>query len=128
MIKEYELRVRNNLYDREGRLCKVEVIKQDGFSAPAINGPITALPHKPIQLTKEILKNNLGFEAHDMGDFWQFEKEDFVLIQVKMQYGEMPYMFVLKSSIKEAVNFHHVHHLQNTYLDLKVELLEWKIK
>lgn len=81
---------------------------------------------EPLPLTKEILKNNLGFEVTDMGDFWQAEKEDFVLIQIKLSIGNMPFMFVLKSSIKESVNFYYVHHLQNTYLDLKGELLLWK--
>lgn len=80
----------------------------------------------PLPLTKEILRDNLGFDISDMGDFWQCQKEDFVLIQIKLQFGNMPYMFVLKSSIKESVNFYYVHHLQNTYLDLKGELLVWK--
>ena len=55
-----ELRIRNYLQDRGGRLCKVESInydKQEGYSfyAPAIVSGITSLPNKPIPLTEEWL-------------------------------------------------------------------------
>ncbi len=121
-----ELSINNIMLDAKDRICRVEELYKYEFRAPAIVGGLTSLPNKPMPLTLEILRDNLGFEVYDMGDFWQCEKEDFVLIQVKLSVGEMPYMFVLKSSIKESVNFYHVHHLQNTYLDLKGELLEWK--
>lgn len=125
-FKIEELSIGNIMLDRLNRICKVEEILKYEFKAPAIQGGITSLPNKPMPLTKEILKDNLGFDVTDMGDFWQAEKEDFVLVQIKLSIGNMPYMFVLKSSIKESVNFYYVHHLQNTYLDLKGELLTWK--
>lgn len=125
-FKIEELSIGNMMLDAKDRICRVEELYKYEFKAPAIVGGLTSLPNKPMPLTKEILRDNLGFEISDMGDFWQCQKEDFVLIQIKLSFGNMPYMFMLKSSIKESVNFYYVHHLQNTYLDLKGELLLWK--
>ena len=118
-IELYELRVGNAVYCLISRNRKV-------ITSIVKGGQIDNNQYEPIPITKENLRDNLGFSIIDMGDFWQCEKEDFILIQVKLSFGTMPYMFVLKSSIKESVNFYHVHHLQNTYLDLKGELLLWQ--
>ena len=127
-IRIEELSINNAvLIDR--KICLVNTIENNKSIFCYPNGAMFEWLNKdiePLPLTKEILKNNLGFEVTDMGDFWQAEKGDFVLIQIKISIGSMPFMFVIKSSIKESVNFYYVHHLQNTYLDLKGELLVWK--
>lgn len=129
-FKIEELRLKNIIKLKNGLLKEVVLISDDKINVGDIYGDERLLHLKvkvfPVELTKEILRDNLGFEISDMGDFWQCQKEDFVLIQIKLSIGSMPYMFVLKSSIKESVNFYYVHHLQNTYLDLKGELLLWK--
>ena len=118
-----ELRIGNMfLYNGKQLLCNDEIL----ISILDKDGLLMFEKLEPLPLTKEILRDNLGFDISDMGDFWQCQREDFILIQVKISFGTMPYMFVLKSSIKESVNFYYVHHLQNTYLDLKGELLQWK--
>lgn len=76
-------------------------------------------------LTKEILKYNLGFEVHDMGDFWQFERGDFVLIQPKNEViPGIKLPFIMAG--KDAQTINDVHELQNLYQDLKGETLTWK--
>lgn len=122
-VENYVLRDGENqrIYAIEHRYKNNWLINDLKIDDRTINDVFQVLP-----LTKEILRDNLGFEVSDMGDFWQCQREDFILIQIKLQFGNMPYMFVLKSSIKESVNFYYVHHLQNTYLDLKGELLLWK--
>jgi hypothetical protein len=129
-IRIEELRVGNIVYNvTTGDEQTQSIIKvHENHFLKTAGGNYLYENFEPLPLTKEILKNNLGFEVTDMGDFWQAEKEDFVLIQIKLSIGSMPFMFVLKSSIKESVNFYYVHHLQNTYLDLKGELLLWKSK
>lgn len=123
----------DNYVLRNGEPCRIYMVEFKYKSIWVINDlkvderTINDL-FETLLLTKEILRDNLGFSIHDMGDFWQCEKEDFILIQPKIQLGiiEMPYIFVLKSSINGSVTFKYVHHLQNTYLDLKGELLQWK--
>jgi hypothetical protein len=82
----------------------------------------------PMPITLELLKG-CGFEISDLGDFWECRKADFILIQMKLQIvpgHKMPFMFAIKSSLEEAVLFTDIHHLQNTYFDLKQEELQWK--
>lgn len=87
--------------------------------------------YQAIPLTREILRGRLGFEVHDLGDYWQCEKSDFILIQLKLEVikgREMPFTFVIKSSLKGSVSFKSVHDLQNTYLDLKQEILVFQLE
>lgn len=81
-----------------------------------------------VTLTREKLKQ-FGFEITDLGDFWQCQKEDFILIQLKLSIipgKELPFTFVLKSSIEEVLNISTVHHLQNLYYDLKGKALTYQ--
>lgn len=85
---------------------------------------------KPVKLTPEILTNNLGFTATDLNGFTQYQLEDFILIRADLgiKLGiDMPFTFVIKSSIQEMLNITEVHHLQNLFLDLKRKQLKWKI-
>lgn len=82
-------------------------------------------------ITREVLRDNLGFSVHDLGDFWQCEKEDFVLIQPKFQLApgrEMPFIFGYKSNTSEpkTVSFTEVHHLQNFYFYFQQKELIWE--
>ena len=60
-----EFRLGNYLHDREGRLCLVEELScrkgEREIYAPAITGPTTGLPNKPISITGEWLLK-FGFE------------------------------------------------------------------
>lgn len=125
MIDINELRRKNKVIHNSDDRQYYDVVNElrKGFIN---NYPVAEF--EPIELSVEILKENLGFEVSDLGDFWQCEKGDFVLMQPKLSIISinMPFIFVLKSSIEGSVTFTHVHHLQNTYLDLKGEQLEWK--
>ncbi|WP_185285729.1 hypothetical protein [Elizabethkingia meningoseptica] len=55
-----ELRIGNYLHDRNGNLCKVIGLREDGIYAPVIGKATTGLPNKPIELTEEWLLK-LGF-------------------------------------------------------------------
>lgn len=60
-----ELRIGNLLFDREDNLCEVIELGKDSVYAPVIKKyPITKLPNKPIQLTKNIVEKYID---------WQFE-------------------------------------------------------
>lgn len=82
-----------------------------------------------ILLTKTILRDNLGFEVHDMGDYWQCEKEDFVLIQPKFIIeldAELPFVFGYKTTVSKTISFTHLHHLQEVYKVMQQKELVWK--
>jgi hypothetical protein len=116
-MKANELRIGNYLFDREDRLCKVEAIDlafidsvvNEAFKAPAIIGGLTALPHKPIELTEEILLKceidediNLEFDKI-LGYYVVYLEDSFCLNSVKL---------------------YHLHQLQNLYHALTNEELE----
>lgn len=84
---------------------------------------------KPVPLTKEILKQNLGFEVHDLGEHWQAEHGDFVIIQPKFQMVEgveMPWVMGYKTTISRTYSFTSVHQLQNVYYIMEKRELPWK--
>lgn len=130
MIKKEELRL-NNLVTFEKRIFKIHSLADIFPTLDTIEFGIGIIDYnniEPISITKEILKNNLSFDVTDMGDFWQAQKEDFVIVQIKFNLGnvQMPWVFMINSSIKGSVKFDHVHHLQNTFFDLKGKELKWK--
>ena len=86
MIKAIELKIGNYLFDREDRLCKVESIDVafidsivgEPFKAPAIIGGLTALPHKPIELTETWLEKfgfKEKFESNYKKELLEMKKE-----------------------------------------------------
>lgn len=125
MITINELRIGNYLSDREGRLCKVEFISPEEFRAYAIKGGKTSLPNEKIKLTKEWARN-LGFTVTDLGDFWEFEKNGFILIQLKIPITgkELPPFYILHSKKSQHIKIHYVHKLQNLYFEIKEEELK----
>lgn len=132
MINKEELAIGNAVfYEVEDRLDKrkkwneVNFIEAEDLVYLSKNNDDK---YNPIELTKEVLKNNLGFEVTDMGDFWQAQNEDFVLVQIKFNFGnvQMPWIFMINSSMQGSIKFNSVHHLQNTYYDLKGKELKWK--
>jgi hypothetical protein len=70
-MKLRDFRVGNFLNDRENRLCRVEVIDYNNaerFSAPAIKGATTSLPHAPIPISEE-WHNRFGVEKDGFNEF-----------------------------------------------------------
>ncbi len=87
--------------------------------------------YEPVYLTRQNLRDNLGFTITDLGDYWQAEKGDFVLNQLKFQILngiEMPFVFSFKTSSPKMRRFDYVHDLQNFYLQIQQESLEWMVK
>lgn len=124
MIKVNELRIGNYLNDGNGRLCTVEFISPQEFRASAIKGGVTSLPNENIILTKEWARD-LGFVVTDLGEFWEFEKKDFLLIQLKSSITgkDLPPFYMLHSKKTKHVKIPYVHKLQNLYFEIQNEEL-----
>lgn len=117
--KEYILR---------GATCKIGAVELEPLNDRDFFQPVPVGSLRCVILTKDILKNNLGFDVHDMGDFWQFERNGFVLIQAKMAMApevEMPFTFGFKTTTSKTRKFTEVHKLQNFYYEIQEEELEW---
>ncbi len=126
MITTNDFRKGNLMQDQQARLCLVEEISDERFSAPAIHGALTSLPNEPIVLTKEWAKD-FGFDVVDMGDHWEFNKGDFQLIQIKvpMTGKELTPVYVLHSKKSKHIKVPYVHKLQNLYYELENEELTY---
>ncbi len=129
-IDAIELRLGNLLQDREGRLCKVEEITSErdeyeededegGFSASAIKGPMTGLPHKPITLNEDWLTRmgvinkrlpNPRFEIFRLGPHYNITTEGREENQVFL------------------CSVQYIHQFQNIYFALTGEELEINLK
>ena len=127
MIKAIELKIGNYLFDREDRLCKVEAIDLafidsvvgEAFKAPAIIGGLTALPHKPIELTETWLEK-FGFKMVA----GNAEKDNYLLWKNKTTHN---FDFVLNephSNKRIVTPIKYVHQLQNLYYALTNEELK----
>jgi hypothetical protein len=82
----------------------------------------------PLPLSVEILKDNLGFKVDDMGDFWQCQKDDFLLNNAKFILSPkkiMPFVHGFKTTVPRGLNFTNVHHLQAHFLFTRLEKLPW---
>src|SRR3989337_1809746 len=68
----------------------------------------------PIVLTKELARD-FGFEVIDMGDFWEFNKGDFQLIQFKtpLNNGILEPVFIIHSKTSKHIKVPFVHKLQH---------------
>jgi hypothetical protein len=110
-LKSTELRVGNLLHDNQDRLCKVEDIYPHHYSAPAINGPITSMPNKPIPLTEEwILK--FGFNPNAKKDWWSREGITLGWITTDQNF-EFEY-----NRTRLPTQLKYVHQLQNLFQSL----------
>ena len=120
MIKENDFRKGNFLHDREGNLCRVEILTIDEIKAPALFSAITKLPNVLILLTKEWF-NDFGFEVRDMGDYWEFTKDDFQVIQLKIPLTDkvLDPVFILHSKKSKRIIIKYVHKLQNLYYEIE---------
>lgn len=127
MINKNELRFGNLLLDRNGRICKVEQVNTEEFYAPAIRGGITSLPNSVIPLNN-ITAKQLGFDIVDMGDFWEFNKGDFQIIQFKahmLPKDPVPF-YVLHSKKSRHIPVPFVHKLQNLFFEIEGKELVYK--
>lgn len=82
-----------------------------------------------IELTKQILHDNLGFEVTDFGEYWEFLKNGFVMHQPKLaiiEGLEMPFIFAYKIIEPKSINIKQVHQLQIIYKAFNQETLVWK--
>lgn len=123
-MKAENFRLGNYLHDRENRICQVTELKPHwddprrfSFEAPAINGPLTGLPHKPIEFNekwrKRCLLNDGGIGVHN-DRFSGF-------ITVK-QITTINYWVFCVGNV-ELKLFRHVHELQNLFFTLTDEEL-----
>ncbi len=127
-----ELRIGNYLLDRAERLCEVETVaKHNFFSAPAIRGGLTSLPHIPILLTEEWLIK-FGFEnwgnvvlnEHENFDRWVLHNviggtSNYEVHIIKSNYGNSPHTEICFSIDKDERQMlfetEFVHNLQNHF-------------
>ena len=132
MIDKHELRIGNLILTSKDQGQKPylrSVVKEIRKDRVIVDGDREVMLNdcSPLPITLELL-NGCGFEVSDLGDFWQCQKEDFILIHMKLSImpgHKMPFMFAIKSSLEEAVLLTDIHHLQNLYRDLKSEELSW---
>ncbi|MDV3834210.1 hypothetical protein CMU13_12850 [Elizabethkingia anophelis] len=108
-----ELRIGNYLHDRNGNLCKVIELRQDGIYAPAINKAITGLPNKPIELTEEWLLN-FGFTMDD--SVWK--RRYIKLFPIRDLY--------FRANMPIVKDIRYVHEVQNLFFALTGEELTIK--
>lgn len=80
-----------------------------------------------VRITKEFLKEQAGFTIHDMGDFWQCEKGQFILYQPKFQIlgKEAPFVCRFQLTIPRSKSFTEIHKLQNFYYETVGEEMLW---
>lgn len=135
MIELSELRPRNlityNYYqpgDRPILQVREIIEKVDADKIFLVNG-VTVKPEdcQGILLDQDNLKH-FGFRVYDMGDYWQFEMDDIVLVQVKFQIlpnVPMEYTLALPKDPK-WISFKFIHQLQSFYTDYKNTELRWK--
>ncbi|MDV3470858.1 hypothetical protein CMV02_02890 [Elizabethkingia anophelis] len=114
-----ELRLGNYLHDRNGNLCKVIELRQDGIYAPAINEAITGLPNKPIELTEDWLLK-FGFSKIRYTD----KKLNYYSKGFVKCYIENSNIFF--DVIQGCIQVKYVHQLQNLYFALTGEELTIK--
>ncbi|AQW96674.1 hypothetical protein BBD31_01625 [Elizabethkingia anophelis] len=120
-----ELRIGNYLHDRNGNLCKVIELRQDGIYAPAIGKATTGLPNKPIELTEEwFLK--LGFESNNVS--YKINNDKFVFELYFYDAWNLNYVEKVKfgNDSVELSGYWKIHELQNLYFALTGEELTIK--
>ncbi|CAI9673420.1 MULTISPECIES: hypothetical protein [Elizabethkingia] len=122
-----ELRIGNYLHDRNGNLCKVIELRQDGIYAPAIDKATTGLPNKPIELTKEWFeKFNLNHNDRLHSANEEIKKESAKDVGVRY----VSYFFNERigkwMDCQTRIVFDYVHQVQNHYYVMTGEELTIK--
>jgi len=121
-MKASELRIGNYLFDQKNRLCKVDKLSSDNYRALSINGWITTLPNKPIELTEEILLK-CGFEKKiwkaKNSVYYELNKLE-ILLEDSYYINGVTYY---KSGLLFEYHPKHLHQLQNLYFCLYGEEL-----
>lgn len=120
MIEPKELRLSNLIIDQFGRQLVIDEDEMEVLMAVR-----NWVDIKPVILTKEILKNNLGFSVHDMGDYWQAELGEFVMIQPRFAAIELPWILGFKVLTPRSIKIQYVHQLQNIYQVIEQKDLIW---
>lgn len=134
-LETTEFRIGNYLKDREGRICIVEELSsREGereVYAPAMNGPITALPNKPIALSEDWLLK-FGFKKqHSYGstNLWTIKIKGlcFSIYEIPpfREDKEKPGKWALVNhTLNYDLHYKYVHQLQNLYFALTGEELK----
>ncbi|MDV3952149.1 hypothetical protein CMT57_09285 [Elizabethkingia anophelis] len=127
-MKIKELRIGNYLHDRNGNLCKVIELREDGIYAHAIRGAITGLPNKPIELTEEWLFK-FGFTQDN--DSWYFSLDfnpnyETLKIFGLTSGGNFNGMWGIAGMSLLCKKIEYVHQLQNLFYALTGEELTIK--
>ncbi len=116
-----DFRIGNLLYDRNGKLCRVEQLGRESVEAPVTRGAITGLPNSLIPITEEWLlrfgfenRKGDGFKAPTNTEHWYFSTRS----------GFIPNAF--KNSIESDgyKGVYYIHQLQNLYFTLTGEELK----
>ena len=112
-----ELRLGNYLHDRNGNLCKVIELRQDGIYAPAIGKATTGLPNKPIELTEEWLLK-FGFESNNVS--YKINNDKFVFELYFYDAWNLNYVEKEKfgNDSVELSGYWKIHELQNLFFAL----------
>jgi hypothetical protein len=115
MIQEKSLRTGVWILDQYGREMLINEDRLEILMAvrnyDELNG---------INLTKEWCRD-FGFEITDMGDFWEYNKGDFQLIQFKVPLTNkvLEPVYVLHSKKSKHIKVPYVHKLQNLYYEIE---------
>ena len=120
-----DFKLGNLLHDREGRLCRVEELDKEKVTAPAIKGPLTSHPQRPIPLNDEILLDNFGLDYKAKGDnvYWHNYNTSHI---IPFNLYEIDGKYYSEDVIENSVRIIYVHQLQNLYVAKCQERLIFK--
>lgn len=126
MIKTTDFRKGNLIAERDDSVIEISGINGDetiriwNKEKTETLGCFSLDCFNPIPLTKELARD-LGFTVTDMGDFWEFTKGDFTLIQLKVPMtGKVLIPFyILHSEKSKYIKVPYVHKLQNLYYEIE---------
>lgn len=126
MINTKEFRLSNLVQTKNKALATVELLDMEYGTDKSIRAwridktMMGTEDPEPVELTKEIAEK-LGFEIVDMGDFWEFNKGDFQLIQFKvpMTGKVLTPVYILHSKKAKHIKVPYVHKLQNLYYEIE---------
>ncbi|WP_407533773.1 hypothetical protein [Elizabethkingia miricola] len=118
-MNKAELRLGNYLHDRNGNLCKVIELREDGIYAPVIGKAITGLPNKPIELTEEwLIKFGFKLESDAEGEYYENKGVGILILR-----SDDIHFFFGNPNNKDK----YVHELQNLFYALTGEELKLQI-
>lgn len=128
MIKPNELFIGAVLKDKNGRICRVEQVRKESlkeitFSAPAVRGALTSLPHSPIPITPEILTDWCGWYDIDYSESIKIiQNDDFIFKEM----SKLGFSYITFRG-KKLEHIKYLHQLQSLYQLLTGEEMPIKL-